>query len=65
MYFGGFDQHVGLYATPNGHEAFQAEFAAYKHGKGSVQFPHNQPLPVDLVKRVVLHNKQQREQGSL
>ena len=58
VYFGGFPNHVGFYATPNGHEAFQAEFAPYKQGKGSVQFPHSQPLPVDLVKRVVAYRKQ-------
>lgn len=53
VYFGGFPQHVGFYATPNGHEAFAEDFAAYKQGKGSVQFPHTRPLPLDLVRRVV------------
>ncbi|MFN8190906.1 MAG: DUF1801 domain-containing protein [Nocardioidaceae bacterium] len=53
VYFAGFDKHVGFYATPNGHEAFADEFASYKQGKGSVQFPHTQPLPLDLVRRVV------------
>ncbi|QQS18646.1 DUF1801 domain-containing protein [Candidatus Saccharibacteria bacterium] len=53
VYFGGFANHIGFYATPNGHEAFKKEFALYKQGKGSVQFPHEQPLPLELVKRVV------------
>lgn len=53
VYFAGYDHHVGFYATPNGHEAFAEEFAAYKQGKGSVQFPHTEPLPLDLVRRVV------------
>lgn len=53
VYFAGFDHHVGFYATPNGHEAFAEEFASYKQGKGSVQFPHAKPLPLDLVRRVV------------
>lgn len=53
VYFGGFPNHIGFYATPNGHEAFQKEFAPYKQGKGSVQFPHNQPLPTDIVRKVV------------
>ena len=39
VYFGGFEHHVGFYATPNGHEAFKEEFANYKQGKGSVQLP--------------------------
>lgn len=53
VYFAGYDKHVGFYATPNGHEAFAKEFKPYKQGKGSVQFPHDQPLPHDLVARVV------------
>ena len=53
VYFAGYDKHVGFYATPNGHEAFAEEFSGYTQGKGSVQFPHAQPLPTDLVRRVV------------
>ncbi|MBM6398884.1 iron chaperone [Phycicoccus sonneratiae] len=53
VYFAGFDKHVGFYATPNGHEAFAADFARYTQGKGSVRFPHTEPLPTDLVRRVV------------
>lgn len=53
VYFGAFPAHIGFYATPNGHEAFKEEFASYKQGKGSVQFPHSAPLPLDLVRRVV------------
>ncbi len=53
VYFAGYKNHIGFYATPNGHEAFKAEFAKYKQGKGSVQFLHDQPLPMELVKRVV------------
>lgn len=57
VYFGGFKNHVGFYATPNGHAAFAEEFANYKQGKGSVQFPNDQLLPVDLIKRVVQYRK--------
>ena len=53
VYFGGFPRHTGFYATPNGHEAFAEDFAPYKQGKGSVQFPHDQALPLGLVRRVV------------
>ena len=58
VYFGGFKNHVGLYATPNGHEAFVEEFAHYKQGKGSVQFPLAQPLPVKLIERVIAYRVQ-------
>lgn len=61
VYFGGFTHHVGFYATPNGHEAFAEEFAKYKQGKGSVQFPNDQPLPVDLIQRVVRYGAEHNE----
>lgn len=53
VYFAGYAAHIGLYATPTGHEAFRDELAGYKQGKGSVQFPHEQPLPLDLIERIV------------
>lgn len=59
VYFAGYAGHIGFYATPNGHEAFKDEFASYKQGKGSVQFPHDQPLPVELVRRVVRYRREQ------
>lgn len=53
VYFAGYKNHIGFYATPNGHEAFQSELSQYKQGKGSVQFPLTKPLPLDLIKRIV------------
>ena len=53
VYFAGYKGHVGFYATPTGHEAFKDELSRYKQGKGSVQFPLNEPLPLDLVRRIV------------
>jgi len=53
VYFGGFANHVGFYATPTGHEAFAAELSKYKQGKGSVQFPIDAPMPLDLIGRIV------------
>jgi len=58
VYFGGFKNHLGFYATPNGHEAFAEEFSKYKQGKGSVQFPLDQPLPIELIKRVIAYRKE-------
>ena len=59
VYFAGYAKHIGLYATPSGHAAFEAELAPYKQGKGSVQFPHNQPLPEDLIRRIVAFRTQE------
>jgi uncharacterized protein YdhG (YjbR/CyaY superfamily) len=59
VYFAGYKNHIGFYATPNGHEAFKTEFAEYKQGKGSVQFPFDQPLPRSLIARVVAYRIEQ------
>ncbi|MBL7826386.1 MAG: DUF1801 domain-containing protein, partial [Saprospiraceae bacterium] len=53
VYFAAYKHHIGFYATPTGHEAFKAELAPYKQGKGSVQFPLDQPIPFDLIRRIV------------
>ncbi|MBE0676416.1 MAG: DUF1801 domain-containing protein [Bacteroidales bacterium] len=54
IYFAGFKNHIGLYATPSGHSEFEKELSVYKHGKGSVQFPLSQPIPYDLIERIVI-----------
>jgi uncharacterized protein YndB with AHSA1/START domain/uncharacterized protein YdhG (YjbR/CyaY superfamily) len=53
VYFAAFKNHIGLYALPTGHVRFAKELAIYRHGKGSVQFPLSQPLPLDLIGRIV------------
>jgi uncharacterized protein YdhG (YjbR/CyaY superfamily) len=53
VYFAGFKNHIGLYATPTGHSKFVEELSKYKQGKGSVQFPLNKPIPFDLIGRIV------------
>jgi uncharacterized protein YdhG (YjbR/CyaY superfamily) len=53
VYFAAFKNHIGLYAAPTAHEAFRDEFSRYKTGKGSVQFPLDQPMPLKLIARVV------------
>ena len=53
VYFAGFKNHIGFYATPSGHSEFAAELSKYKQGKGSVQFPLDQPIPYDLIGLIV------------
>ena len=54
VYFGGYKSHIGFYATPTGHKTFEKELSKYKQGKGSVQFPLDEPLPAKLIKEIVL-----------
>lgn len=53
VYFAGFKNHIGFYATPSGHSEFAKELSKYKQGKGSVQFPLDQPIPYDLIAQIV------------
>jgi uncharacterized protein YdhG (YjbR/CyaY superfamily) len=53
VHFAAFKNHIGFYPTPTGIEAFQDELSSYKGGRGSVQFPLDQPIPYDLIRRIV------------
>jgi uncharacterized protein YdhG (YjbR/CyaY superfamily) len=53
VYFAAFKNHIGFYATPTGHKEFAADLSKYKQGKGSVQFPLDKPIPLDLIGRIV------------
>ena len=53
VHFAGYKNHIGFYPVPTGIEAFKDELAVYKQGKGSVQFPLDKPLPLDLITRIV------------
>ena len=53
VYFGSFKNHNGFYSTPTGHAEFSVELANYKQGKGTVQFPLDSPIPLELIGRIV------------
>jgi len=53
VYFAAFKNHIGFYATPTGHAEFAKELSTYKQGKGSVQFPIDQPMPLKLIAQIV------------
>lgn len=53
VHFAAFKNHIGFYAAPTGNEAFKAALSVYKGGKGSVQFPIDQPMPLELITRIV------------
>ncbi len=53
VHFAAYQNHIGFYPVPSGIEKFKAELSIYKQGKGSVQFPLDQPIPYDLISRIV------------
>lgn len=53
VHFAGYERHTGFYPGADGIARFADRFAGYKFAKGSVQFPHDLPLPLDLIAEIV------------
>ena len=53
VHFAAYSRHIGFYPGASGIEAFKEELSRYKGAKGSVQFPLDQPLPEELIRRIV------------
>jgi uncharacterized protein YdhG (YjbR/CyaY superfamily) len=53
VHFAAFKNHIGFYPTSSGISAFKDELKEYKSAKGSVQFPLDKPMPIDLIKKIV------------
>ncbi|HEX8041713.1 MAG TPA: DUF1801 domain-containing protein, partial [Chryseosolibacter sp.] len=53
VHFAAFKTHIGFYPAPRGIEAFRDELSKYAGGKGTIQFPLDDPLPLSLITRIV------------
>ena len=53
VHFAAYKQHIGFYPAPSGIEAFKKDLSEYKWAKGSVQFPLDKPIPLDLIAEIV------------
>ena len=53
VHFSAFKKHIGFYPAPSGIENFKKELSAYESAKGSVKFPLDQPIPFDLITKIV------------
>lgn len=53
IHFGAFQKHIGLYPAPRGVSEFDEALSAYEGAKGTVRFPLDQPIPYDLIRRIV------------
>jgi uncharacterized protein YdhG (YjbR/CyaY superfamily) len=52
VHFAAYKSHIGFYPTPSGIENFKNELSVYKGAKGSVQFPLDKPIPLDLINQI-------------
>ena len=53
VFFAGWKHHISLYPISAGDQAFQQELSQYKRAKGTIQFPLDNPIPYDLVEKIV------------
>ena len=53
VHFAAFKNHIGFYPTPSGTQAFKRELSIYEGAKGSVKFPIEKPLPLELIRKIV------------
>jgi uncharacterized protein YdhG (YjbR/CyaY superfamily) len=61
VWFGGHQKHIGFYPTGEGIEAFKRELSGYKTSKGAVQFPLDQPIPYELIRKIVKYRVEKNQ----
>ncbi|HTQ79191.1 MAG TPA: DUF1801 domain-containing protein [Thermoanaerobaculia bacterium] len=64
VHFAAFKKHIGLYPRASAVEAFKEELAGYATTRGTVQFPFDQPIPFELITKIVQFRvKENREKA--
>lgn len=63
IFYAGFKNHVSVYPVPREHPAFKKELASYKGGKGTAQFPLDEPIPFDLIARMAKFRMEEKAQA--
>ena len=53
IHFAAFKNHIGIYPTPSGTQAFKDEISMYQGAKGSIRLPIDEPMPLELISRIV------------
>jgi uncharacterized protein YdhG (YjbR/CyaY superfamily) len=53
VWFAAFKNHVGFYPKTSAIKVFKNRLSSYQTGKGTIRFPNNEPIPIELVKEIV------------
>lgn len=59
VHFAAHKHHIGFYPNPGGIEQFAQELSRYETSKGAIRFPINEPMPLDLIRRITAFRVQQ------
>lgn len=62
VHYAAFRQHIGFYSLPTSINVFAEELTSYKTGKGSIRFSLDRPLPLDLIRKLVLFRVEENRQ---
>jgi len=54
VYFAAFKAHIGFFPPVSGDASLEKALSPYAGPKGNLKFPLDQPIPYDLIKRIVL-----------
>lgn len=57
VHFAGYKNHIGFYPTASGIDTFKSELGKYECSKGTVRFPLDEPLPKELIIKIVNFRK--------
>ena len=63
--FAVFKNHTGFYPMPSAIKAFAKDLKKYNTARGSVQFPHDKPLPLPLIKKIVKFRVKESKEGTI
>jgi len=64
VYFAALKDHIGLYPTSSGVAAFQNELKDYATSKGTIKFPLNEPIPFNLITKIVKFRVKEDQQNA-
>jgi uncharacterized protein YdhG (YjbR/CyaY superfamily) len=62
VHYAGFEKHIGFYPQPEGIIAFKDKLAGYKTSKGTIQFPLDKPLPIDLIREIITYRAKEQSE---
>lgn len=53
VYFAGWKTHIAFYGAPRGNAEFKEDLSAYETGQGTLKFPLDKPMPLELITKIV------------
>jgi len=59
VYYAAFKNHIGFFPTSTPIAALKKELIGYKTSKGTIQFPLDKPLPIELIKKIVKYKEKE------